>query len=80
MVGDALSDIQAGESAGIGQTVLVETGRGNAHLSLLTGQIRQPVWVFADLLGFASYLLESKPLPSVVKPPDWGSTSSRKTI
>jgi D-glycero-D-manno-heptose 1,7-bisphosphate phosphatase len=33
MIGDAWSDIQAGQAAGIGQTILLKTGRGAAQLS-----------------------------------------------
>ena len=33
MIGDAWSDIQAGQAAGVSQTILVKTGRGRAQLS-----------------------------------------------
>jgi D-glycero-D-manno-heptose 1,7-bisphosphate phosphatase len=34
LIGDALSDIQAGQAAGIHRTVLVRTGRGARQVSL----------------------------------------------
>jgi histidinol-phosphate phosphatase family protein len=34
MIGDALSDLQAGQRAGVGRCVLVRTGRGNRQLNL----------------------------------------------
>lgn len=33
MIGDAWSDVQAGQAAGVRQTILVKTGRGRAQLS-----------------------------------------------
>ena len=33
MIGDARSDMQAGQAAGVSQTILVKTGRGRAQLS-----------------------------------------------
>jgi len=33
MIGDAWSDVQAGQTAGVRQTILVKTGRGRAQLS-----------------------------------------------
>ena len=52
MVGDALSDIMAGQSAGVGKNVLVRTGRGNDQSNIaLAGQI--PPFLIYDTLADA---------------------------
>lgn len=49
LIGDALSDITAGQTAGVGQNVLVRTGRGAAQADL--PQVRQlpPFLIYKDL-------------------------------
>ena len=60
LVGDALSDIMAGQSAGVGKNVLVRTGRGNAQSATpLAAQI--PTFLIYDTLADA--LSELIPLP-----------------
>ena len=60
LVGDALSDIMAGQSAGVGKNVLVRTGRGNAQSATpLAAQI--PPFLIYDTLADA--LSELIPLP-----------------
>ena len=60
LVGDALSDIMAGQSAGVGKNVLVRTGRGDAQsTSALADQI--PPFLIYDTLADA--LSELIPLP-----------------
>lgn len=49
LIGDALTDIQAGRLAGIGQNVLVLTGRGPAQCILPEADALQPFPVAADL-------------------------------
>ncbi len=56
MVGDALTDLQAGQSAGVTQTVLVRTGRGEAQLSLPEAAQLGAFQVVDDLLSLVPYL------------------------
>jgi len=49
MVGDALTDIHAGRSAGVGQTVMVLTGRGKDQLASPEAIALGPLKVYADL-------------------------------
>jgi D-glycero-D-manno-heptose 1,7-bisphosphate phosphatase len=49
LVGDALTDIQAGKAAGISKTMLVRTGRGEDQLKLDQAQLLKPFFVFNDL-------------------------------
>ena len=55
-VGDKLSDIQAGLSAGI-KTALVLTGKGAKTLQKHKQEIEQPTKSFANLLEFSQFLL-----------------------
>ena len=60
LVGDALSDIMAGQSAGVGKNVLVRTGRGNAQSVIpLAAQI--PPFLIYDTLADAISELISLP-------------------
>lgn len=52
MVGDALTDLGAGRSAGVGRLVLLRTGRGAAQLARPEAPGYQPFQVYADLLRF----------------------------
>ncbi len=56
MVGDALTDIQAGQAAGVGHTALVRTGRGMRQLSLLHAAHLPPSLVVDDLLALLPHL------------------------
>ncbi len=56
MVGDALTDLQAGQAAGVAQTVLVRTGRGEAQLSLPEAANLGDFRVVNDLLSLVQYL------------------------
>ncbi|MEM7116206.1 MAG: HAD family hydrolase [Chloroflexota bacterium] len=49
MIGDALTDVEAGQRAGIGQVGLVQTGRGVEQLRLPRRAELRPFSVFADL-------------------------------
>jgi D-glycero-D-manno-heptose 1,7-bisphosphate phosphatase len=49
LVGDALTDIQAGRSAGLRRTAMVLTGRGREQLALPGAAALEPLEVFADL-------------------------------
>jgi histidinol-phosphate phosphatase family protein len=46
LIGDALSDIQAGQNAGVPINILVKTGRGEAQLRLPEAQTLMPFLVF----------------------------------
>jgi len=49
MIGDALSDIQAGQSAGITRTMLVRTGRGVEQVNLRKSLDLKPFQIFDTL-------------------------------
>lgn len=49
MVGDALTDIEAGRNAGVGMNVLVRTGRGAGQLALFETRSTPPFPVFDRL-------------------------------
>lgn len=57
MVGDSLSDIIAGQTAGVGQNVLVYTGRGLAQSTLPLASQIPPFLVYKDLLAALSDLI-----------------------
>lgn len=57
MVGDALTDIEAGKQAGVGRCVLVRTGRGNHQIGLAEAQQIGPFDVFPSLAVFIDHLL-----------------------
>lgn len=46
LIGDALSDIQAGQNAGVPTNILVKTGRGEAQLRLPEAQTLKPFLIF----------------------------------
>lgn len=46
LIGDALSDIQAGQNAGVPINILVKTGRGGAQLRLPEAQTLKPFLIF----------------------------------
>ncbi len=46
LIGDALSDIQAGQNAGVPTNILVKTGRGEAQLRLPEAQILKPFLIY----------------------------------
>lgn len=50
LIGDALSDLQAGQAAGIQKTILVLTGRGAEQWHLPEAKTLQPFEVYPDLL------------------------------
>ena len=56
LIGDALTDMQAGRAVGC-ETVLVLTGRGRAQLSLITALDLDPLTVAADLEDAVSLIL-----------------------
>jgi histidinol-phosphate phosphatase family protein len=49
LIGDAISDLQAGQNAGLAKTILVLTGRGRSQLQQKTIPTLQPFQVFQSL-------------------------------
>lgn len=49
MIGDALSDLQAGRAAGVREAMLVRTGRGRRQAALPEAALLQPFGVFDSL-------------------------------
>jgi D-glycero-D-manno-heptose 1,7-bisphosphate phosphatase len=63
MIGDALTDIAAGQAAGIRTNILVLTGRGKDQLSSWDHVNPKPFQVYTDLLSVVHSLV-SQPPPS----------------
>ncbi len=49
MIGDALSDLQAGKAAGVRETILVRTGRGARQAGLPEAALLRPFLIFDSL-------------------------------
>lgn len=67
LIGDALSDLQAGHSAGIQQLILVKTGLGIEQLPRIEEAFSQPFTVRGDLLEAVRSLLPN-PQPDSLTP------------
>jgi D-glycero-D-manno-heptose 1,7-bisphosphate phosphatase len=64
MIGDAITDLQAGQAAGVSQSALVRTGRGAEQERFLHLENSQPFPVFDTLLAALNGLIhESPPSP-----------------
>jgi D-glycero-D-manno-heptose 1,7-bisphosphate phosphatase len=61
MIGDALSDLQAGRAAGVGHLVLVSTGRGTRQAQLAESANLGPYQLYADLNAALQHLLPPSP-------------------
>lgn len=61
LVGDALSDIEAGRRAGC-QTILVLTGRGRLQLKSALSGGANGFWIASDLNAAISLVLQSEPV------------------
>lgn len=61
MIGDALEDIRAGQSAGVSRTILVRTGRGMAQANLPAAQHLPPFDVCDSLLDAIQNILTLPP-------------------
>ena len=59
LIGDALSDLEAGKAAGISQTYLVRTGRGLAQLELQDAKSLEPFQVFDSIGNAINEILET---------------------
>jgi D-glycero-D-manno-heptose 1,7-bisphosphate phosphatase len=67
MIGDALSDLQAGQFAGVCQTMLVRTGRGTEQATLSQSSDLKPFLIFdtlSDALNFTKLTPPSTFQPS----------------
>jgi D-glycero-D-manno-heptose 1,7-bisphosphate phosphatase len=60
MVGDALSDIQAGQAAGVRQCALLLTGRGKDQLNLSQAKNLPRFSIFDDLASMTDYLADER--------------------
>jgi D-glycero-D-manno-heptose 1,7-bisphosphate phosphatase len=56
MIGDALTDIQAGQAAGVKHTILLLTGRGTSQAQLPKAQELSPFTIFPTLSDALSHL------------------------
>lgn len=61
MIGDALTDIQAGHAAGVSQALLVRTGRGREQERLSLTIDQPPFAVFDTLSAALGFLIKSPP-------------------
>ncbi len=57
MIGDALTDLSAGRAAGVGQVVLVQTGRGRQQLRHAGAADMAPFLTYATLAEALQRLL-----------------------
>jgi D-glycero-D-manno-heptose 1,7-bisphosphate phosphatase len=58
MIGDALSDIRAGKSAGVQKSILVLTGRGKEQSQLPEAESLQPFLIYTNLQEALTALLQ----------------------
>jgi D-glycero-D-manno-heptose 1,7-bisphosphate phosphatase len=61
MIGDALTDVQAGQAAGVKQTILLLTGRGQAQAELPLAKELPPFVTFSTLTDALYYLFPNQP-------------------
>ncbi len=61
MIGDALSDIQAGQAAGVGEAILLRTGRGRDQEQLSAAVDLPPFLIFDTLADALHYLIKLVP-------------------
>jgi D-glycero-D-manno-heptose 1,7-bisphosphate phosphatase len=61
MIGDALTDLEAGISAGISCVVLLRTGRGSKQAQLLDASRYYPLQIFDDLTAALATLISVDP-------------------
>jgi D-glycero-D-manno-heptose 1,7-bisphosphate phosphatase len=61
MIGDALTDIQAGQAAGVKQAILLLTGRGQAQARLPLAKELPPFATFPTLADALSHLFPNQP-------------------
>jgi D-glycero-D-manno-heptose 1,7-bisphosphate phosphatase len=61
MIGDALTDLQAGQGAGVAQTILLRTGRGQAQLQLPQAAGLYPFTICDDLYQAVQTIISKYP-------------------
>jgi D-glycero-D-manno-heptose 1,7-bisphosphate phosphatase len=61
LIGDALSDLEAARSAGVGRSILVRTGRGHEQLESAEAQLRQSIHSASDLSAALDSIPELHP-------------------
>ena len=61
MIGDALSDLQAGQAAGVGHIALVRTGLGTQQAQLTESANLEPFHLYTDLTDAIQHLLNIPP-------------------
>lgn len=61
MIGDALSDLQAGKAAGVEHIAMVRTGRGTQQAQLPESANLGPFHLYTDLTEVIQHLLNSSP-------------------
>ncbi|MCB8942860.1 MAG: D-glycero-beta-D-manno-heptose 1,7-bisphosphate 7-phosphatase [Ardenticatenaceae bacterium] len=64
MIGDALTDLEAGQAAGVAETILLRTGRGRAQAAL-PAAAHLPLHLQDDLYTAVQYLLGKTPTPNL---------------
>ena len=57
VIGDAISDIQAGQAAGVPTNILVKTGRGSAQLQLPQASLLPKFFIFDNLDTSIDFIL-----------------------
>ncbi|MDJ0753681.1 MAG: D-glycero-beta-D-manno-heptose 1,7-bisphosphate 7-phosphatase [Ardenticatenaceae bacterium] len=57
MVGDAVTDMQAGLAAGVGHLIMVTTGRGRVQLQQVDQDLRAKITIFESLQAYVEDLL-----------------------
>lgn len=60
MIGDSVRDIDCAQRAGVGQTILVQTGNGARDLELLRASDHPPDMVVPDLAAAVNLLIKSQ--------------------
>lgn len=60
LIGDALTDLQAGQAAGVGSLALVETGRGAGQLPLVRRSFHSSYQVYPDIYAAIQAFLENQ--------------------
>jgi D-glycero-D-manno-heptose 1,7-bisphosphate phosphatase len=60
LIGDALTDIQAGKAAGLPACILLLSGRGRGEVVLPSAQAFKPFYVFDDLKQAVSNIISGK--------------------
>ena len=63
LIGDALTDLKAGQSAGITKLSIVLTGRGKLQVNLPETEYLKPFYIFEDLLNAITFFAHKNLIP-----------------